>query len=286
MKREKVIVVVGPTCSGKTSLAIKLAKKYNGEVISADSRQVYRGLNLGTGKVTKKEMRGIPHHLLDVLSPKKVFTAHDFVVQGRECIDDILRRGKVPVIAGGTGFYIDALLGIITFSEAPINPELRARLETKNAATLFSMLKKSDPTRAQQMDTSSERNNKHRLIRALEVASAKKQGFFKMDNGYQLPCSIEWIGISTPLSVLESKIQKRLAARMKAGMLRETKKLHKNGLSFKRMESIGLEYRYLARLLQNKITRTEFNEQLFREIRNYAKRQVTYWKRNKEIQWQ
>ena len=281
-KSQKILVIVGPTASGKSAFAVKLARKYNGEIISADSRQVYKGLDIGTGKITKKEMLGIPHHLLDVVSPKKVFTAHDFLVQGQRALSDILSRGKTPLIAGGTGFYIDALVGRIPLPHVSANPLLRARLEKKTPAQLFVLLKKKDPKRATHMDTPSERNNKVRLIRALEVAHGKP----KKETPQPQYTNVEWIGIDVPLSQLELKIKKRLDARMKAGMLTEARLLHKGGLSYNRMEALGLEYRYLARLLQKKITRAQFDELLFNEIRHYAKRQLTYWKRNKEIRWQ
>src|SRR5580693_2616583 len=129
---QKVLVIVGPTASGKSALAVALAKKFKGEIISADSRQVYRGLNIGTGKITKREMRGVPHHLLDVVSPKKIFTAHDFVTHARRAISNIAKRGKLPIIAGGTGFYIDALVGRIVLPDVPVDEKLRARLEKKS----------------------------------------------------------------------------------------------------------------------------------------------------------
>lgn len=161
-----ILVIVGPTASGKTALSIRLARERGGEVISADSRQVYRGLDIGTGKVTRREMRGIPHHLLDVSSPTRIFTAHDFVRLGRKAIADIHARGKLPIICGGTGFYIDALLGRADLAETGRDDKLRARLTTKTAAQLFASLQKKDPARAAQMDTPSERNNKAQIGRA------------------------------------------------------------------------------------------------------------------------
>ncbi len=291
--KPKILVIVGPTASGKTSLSITLAKKHNGEIISADSRQVYTGLDIGTGKVTKKEMHGIPHHLLDVASARTTFTAEKFIVRGQRAIQEILARGKTPIIVGGTGFYIDALLGRIALADAPINSILRKKLEAKPVEKLFLLLQKNDPERAAQMDTPSERNNKVRVIRALEVAEfkrtskkQKKAHTFtpRYSNGLRYP-DVEWIGIEMPMKKLEIRIQKRLKSRMQSGMLREAKKLHADGLSYKRMEALGLEYRFMARLLQKKITRTEFDVKLFHEIRNYAKRQITYWKRNEEIKW-
>src|SRR3989344_3885695 len=161
-KKQKVLVIVGPTSSGKSALAVELARTFGGEVISADSRQVYRGLNIGTGKISKREMRGVRHHLLDEVSPHRIFTAHDFVEKGRAAISDIAMRGKLPIIAGGTGFYIDALVGKIALPNVPPNKKLRAQLEKKTAKQLFTMLKKRDPRRAKSIDP----HNKRRLVRA------------------------------------------------------------------------------------------------------------------------
>ena len=274
----KVIAIVGPTSSGKTSLSIELARALGGEVVSADSRQVYRGLNIGTGKVTKREMRNIPHHLLDIASPKQVFTASDFVEQGLHAIDDILSRGKVPIIAGGTGFYIDALVGDITLPDVPPNTPLRSQLAKENTSQLFVLLKKLDPKRAETID----RHNPHRLIRAIEIATAL---------GLNPPpksaprFDVLWLGIHIPQDILAQKIHDRLIARMRHGMLAEAAHLHRQGLSYKRMNDLGLEYRYLALLLQKNISREEFFVQLERAIVQYAKRQMTWFRRNKKITW-
>jgi tRNA dimethylallyltransferase len=279
----KILIIVGPTASGKTALAVELAQKLDGEVISADSRQVYRGLDIGTGKVTKREMQGIPHHLLDVASPKKTFTAEDFVTRAERAIVDISKRGKLPIIAGGTGFYIDALVGRITLPDVPPNPALRKRLASKTAEELFVNLKKQDPARAISMDTPSERNNKVRLIRALEIADAL--GKNPLPSIQEQKYHALWIGINPLFTVLEQKIIKRLSQRLKTGMVAEAKRLYAGGLSYKRMEALGLEYRSLARFLQGKITRAEMEAELGRDIRRYAKHQLSYWKRNTEIKW-
>lgn len=276
---QKVIVIVGPTASGKSSLAVKLAKKLKGEVISADSRQVYTGLDIGTGKITKKEMQGVPHHLLDVASPKKVFTANEYVELGRAALEDVIARGKTPIICGGTGFYIDALLGRIALPAVPPNPKLRAQLAKKSAAQLFAQLKKLDPRRAKDIDA----NNPVRLIRAIEIA--KTLGKVPAAKPTPLPYAIEWIGIRPDEKKLRAKIHTRLLDRMKSGMLREAQKLHKAGLSYKRMDQLGLEYRYLALLMQKKISKAEMLEKLENEIWQYAKRQLTYFKKNTDIRW-
>jgi tRNA dimethylallyltransferase len=279
MRKEKVVVVVGPTASGKSSYAVKLARKIGGEVISADSRQVYTGLDIGTGKITAAEMRGVPHHLLDVVSPKKVFTAQDFVERGRAAIEDIVKRGKTPIICGGTGFYIDALLGRVPLPNVPPDHKLRERLATKSAPQLFAMLQKLDRRRAKNID----RHNPVRLIRAIEIA--KKLGKVPVAKPQSLPYAVEWIGLNPGEKKLRANIHKRLHARMKAGMVREARKLHNSGLSWKRMQELGLEYRYLALYLQKKISKDAMLTQLENRIYDYSRRQKMYWKRNPDIRW-
>ena len=270
---------MGPTSSGKSALAVELAKKFDGEVISADSRQVYRGLNIGTGKITKREMRGVPHHLLDVASPKRKFSADDYVRHARAAIENISKRGKLPIVAGGPGFYIDALAGRIVLPNVPPNKKLRARLEKKSAAQLYALLKKKDLRRANTIET----HHKRRLIRALEIAASI--GKSPTARSYLAVYDAFWVGIVPPVKELEKKIAIRLFARIRQGMVAEAKRLHAAGLSYKRMEQLGLEYRSLARLLQGIITRKQMVEELNRSIRKYAIRQMRYWKRNKDVRW-
>ena len=275
-----MLVIVGPTASGKSALAVDLAHKFNGEIISADSRQVYKELDLGTGKITKREMQGVPHHLLNEMSSHRLFTAHDFVARATKAISDIFHRGKLPIVAGGTGFYIDALVGRIVLPNVEENPKLRAQLEKKTVEQLFLMLQKRDPRRAKTID----RHNKRRLVRALEIVSALGQ--IPVPNTKDGPWyDVLWIGIAPPMKELEKKITIRLFARIRLGMIAEARTLHKKGLSYKRMESLGLDYKFLALFLQKKISRKEFDEMLVRESVWYAKRQITYWRRNKEIKW-
>lgn len=276
--KPKVLVIVGPTSSGKSALAVELARRFGGEIISADSRQVYKGLTIGTGKITKREMKGVPHHLLDVATAKRIFTAKDFVHKGTRAIDDILHRNHLPIIAGGTGFYIDALLGRVVLPAVQINAKLRKHLENKTASQLFPLLKKSDPVRAKTID----QHNKRRLVRALELVEAL--GKVPKASPKQ-PYAALIIGISVPKEILAKKITSRLHARLRSGMIKEARDLHARGLSYKRMESLGLEYRALAAYLQGKIGRKDMVEKLDRDIRKFAKRQITYWRRNKDILW-
>lgn len=277
--QEKIIVVLGPTASGKTSLAILLAKKFNGEVISADSRQVYTGLDIGTGKVTKKEMGGIQHYLIDVINPKKTFTASEFKKLGEKAIQDILKRDKVPIVAGGTGFYIDSLLGNTTIPEVPPNTKLRLQLESLTTETLFKKLQKLDPDRSKTID----QFNKRRLVRALEIVESI--GKVPKIQKIQSPYKALKIGPTLSDEELKEKINSRLFVRIRQGVIAEARNLHKKGLSWKRMEELGLEYRYLSRHLRGQLTKAEMIEQLNIAIWQYAKRQMRWFKRDKKIKW-
>ncbi|OGG44630.1 tRNA (adenosine(37)-N6)-dimethylallyltransferase MiaA [Candidatus Kaiserbacteria bacterium RIFCSPHIGHO2_01_FULL_48_10] len=273
----KVVVIIGPTAAGKTALSVEIAKKLGGEVVSADSRQVYRGLDIGSGKITKKEMRGVPHHLLDVANPNTTFSAAEYVRLGRRAIQGIALRGRVPLIVGGTGFYIDALLGRVQLAEVAPDPALRLWLSAFSVKELNAQLKKLDPQRAKKIDT----KNRVRLVRAIEIARALGSVPYM---GQKELYKTLWIGLTLPQETLAQKIHIRLFARIR-GIEREIKNLHKKGLSWKRMEELGLEYRYMARYLQGKISQGEMHAQLEIEIRKYAKRQMTWFKRNKEIRW-
>lgn len=276
--KPKLISIVGPTASGKSDLAVILAKKFNGEVISTDSRQVYTGLNIGSGKITKKEMMGVPHHLLDVISPKKVFTVADFKKLADTKIKEILARGHTPILCGGTGFYIDAVVDNILLPEVPPNPKLRLKLEKQKLKTLQARLQKLDPKRYKAID----QNNRVRLIRAIEIAEALgKVPQIKSKPLYKTLT----IGTLWDPDALRERINLRLTKRIKAGMINEVRKLHAKGLSWKRLETLGLEYRYVALFLQNKITRAEMIERLQFEIWHYAKRQMSWFQRNKKIHW-
>lgn len=276
--KPKILVIVGPTASGKTSLSIQLAQKYNGEVISADSRQVYRGLDLGTGKVTKEEMRGVPHHLLDVADPRDVYTVADFVRYGQNAIQEILSRNKLPIIVGGTFFYIDALLGRVSTPNVLPNKALRASLETKSTHELQTLLTTVDPIRATTIDV----QNLRRLIRALEIAYAV--GAVPTNKPEELYDALI-LGITISPTTLRQNIHTRLIDRLKDGLVAEVKNLHKNGLSYERMHDLGIEYRYLAEYLQDKISEEEMQSCIETKSMQYAKRQMTWLKRDKAIQW-
>ncbi len=281
--RQKIVIIVGPTASGKTALSIHLAKHYNGEVISADSRQVYTGLDIGTGKVTKTEMGAIRHHLIDVLSPQRVFSADAFVQHATHAITSIASRNHLPIVAGGTGFYIDALLGRVSLGEVPANTTLRKRLERYTTEKLGALLLKKNPARYTVLQTKNELNNRVRLIRAIEIASSTQRH-------KPLPTTLPAydaliIGVTHPRTILRERINARLSARIKRGMFKEMERLHARGLSWKRMRELGLEYRYGAEYLTHSLSRSEVEVILQQKIWQYARRQLTYWKRNNDIQW-
>jgi tRNA dimethylallyltransferase len=276
--KPKIIVILGPTASGKSDLAVLLAKKFGGEVVSADSRQVYKGLDIGSGKITKKEMKGVPHHMLDVVNPKKTYSVHDFQKDAIKEIDKILQKGKVPIVCGGTGFYIDSIVKGTILPE--VKPDLESRIMNQELSKekLFEKLKKLDPKRAKEIDP----NNKVRLIRAIEIATALgKVPKIKTNPKYD---ALQ-IGVLFDTEILRERINLRLQKRLKIGMIKEVENLHKNGLSWKRLEELGLEYRYIALYLQKKLTKEQMVTELQNKIYQYAKRQITWFKRDKNIVW-
>jgi tRNA dimethylallyltransferase len=274
-----LLIIVGPTASGKTSLSIKLAKEFTGEVISADSRQVYRGLDLGSGKVTVEEMAGVPHYLLDVVGPSTVYTAADFKRDAALAITDISARGHLPIIAGGTFFYIDTLLGDMSIPTVPPDPALRAELEAKTTPELFSILTTLDPVRAATVD----KDNPRRLVRAIEIATAL--GYVPVTTKGNSPYHTLKIGITIEKEALHHNIHIRLLERLEAGMMAEVEGLIAAGITHERLESLGLEYRYLSRYLSGLITYDDMLAELETKIRQFAKRQLTWLKRDQDIVW-
>jgi len=276
--KNKIIVILGQTSTGKSDFAVEIAKQVNGEIISADSRQVYKGMDLGTGKITKKEMLGIPHHLLDILSPKKIFSVSDFQKIANKKIEDIIKKGKTPIICGGTGFYIDSIVNGNVFPEVPPNPKLREKLSKYTTVKLFEMLKKLDKDRAENID----QNNSVRLIRAIEIA--KELGSVpKLETSQKF--DVIKIGLEVPPEILKERILTRLLSRIKKGMIKEIENLHKNKISWKRLNSFGLEYRHVSLYLQGKMTKDEMINNLNTDIWHFAKRQKTWWKRDQNIIW-
>jgi tRNA dimethylallyltransferase len=286
--KTKIIVILGQTAVGKSDLAVKLAKKFNGEIISADSRQIYKGLNIGSGKITKKEMQNVPHHLLDVANPTRQFSVARYKKLADKKILEIHKtrlgkrslkfNNKIPIIVGGTGFYIQAIVDGLVLPKVRPNSTLRKELEKKPVKELFEILKKLDKTRAKEI----EKDNPRRLIRAIEIAKALgKVPKLKTNPRYE---TLQ-IGLKLSDTVLKRNIHNRLLARMRKGMVAEAERLHSQELSSKRMEALGLEYKYLALFLQNKISKQEMLENIETASWQFAKRQMRWFKRDSRIKW-
>lgn len=280
--RIPVIAVVGPTASGKSKLAVSLAEAFDGEVISADSRQVYRGLDLGTGKITKPEMLGIKHYLLDVASPQKQFSVAEYVPLAEAAIIDVTANAKLPIVCGGSGQYLDTLLRESTIPDVAPNEEIRKELEGKTEEELFAMLEAIDPRRAETIDP----DNKRRLIRAIEIVRVTGAPVPERITGpAKEPFDVLWIGVDVPPDELRDRIKERLQHRLDAGLVAEVRKLHEHGLSWERMEELGLEYRYTARFLQGLLREADYKTQLNDAIAQYARRQRTWWRQHDDIHW-
>ncbi len=270
--KPKIVVVCGPTATGKSDKAVEIALERNGEIISADSRQVYKNLDLGTGKITTEEMKGVPHYMFDVADGMHIFSVEEFREQGKKAIELILKKGKLPIICGGTGFYIDALIYDINFPKVEPNESLRKELEKYSLLELQNKLLELDPERYQTIDI----KNPIRLIRAIEIAQEiGKVPLLERNSLYD----IEWVYLDFPDEILQERIYKRLLARLKLGMLEEAKQLHTEGLSFERMKQLGLEYRYQAMHLLGEISYEEMIEQLYIKIWQFTKRQRTWFKK-------
>ena len=277
---KKLIVILGPTASGKSELAILLAKQFFGEIVSADSRQIYQGLDIGTAKPTKREQSGIPHHLLGIASPKKRYTVAQYQKAAKKAIQDIQIRNKLPFLVGGSPFYVYAITDGWAFPEVAPNKKLRAQLEKHTVAQLFQMLKKLDSRRASTI----EEKNKRRLIRALEIIYTTGKPIPQLKKN-PLPYSVLFLGVQKPPQVLSRRIKKRFLLMLKRGFLNEIKELHKMGVSWQRIEEFGLEYREGAQYLRDKISRNEMIEQVIKATVDFARRQMIWFKKDRRIHW-
>ena len=277
-KKHRIIVIVGPTASGKSALAVAMARRFGGEVISADSRQVYRGLEIGSGAMTRKEMRGVPHHLIGITSPHRAFTAAQYVSRARRVIAAVARRGKIPIVCGGTAFWIDALVYDFSLPEVAPDARLRRALEKKSPAQLLSMLKKLDPRRAADI----ERENSRRLIRAIEIARA----LGRVPRLQRRPAyDALWIGMRPDQDAWMRGVTRRVRGMIRRGLVAETEKLIRRGMSERRVRELGFEYSAALDVIAKKIPRRELSERMIRDTARYARRQMRWWKRNPGIRW-
>lgn len=276
MSKPKVVAVVGTNASGKSALGIRLAKQFDGEIISADSRQVFRGLDLGSGKVTTEEMQGVPHYLIDVREPGEFFSMADFQKMSYEKIDEIRARNYLPMIVGGTGLYVDSVLDGYLLSDKEPDLAYRAELEKLTTPALYAKLVTLVP------DVDVEKNNRNRVMRMLERihdgdnAVPSKQARY---NSLRL-------GVSWEREVLAKRIDERLEMRLEQGMIEEVQRLLDAGASRDFLLGLGLEYRYITQYLIGEIPdRDDMLAQLAHAIKKFAKRQMTWFRRNPDIVW-
>jgi tRNA dimethylallyltransferase len=278
----RLIVVLGPTASGKSSLGISLAQQLDGEIISADSRQVYRGLDIGTAKVTAKEQALIPHHLLDVADVRETFTVSQFQQQAINAINAILARGKQPLLVGGSPHYIQAVVDNLDIPAIPPHKELRQQLETRPLAELLAQLETLDPQSAATID----RKNPRRVIRALEVCLVSGKPFSEQRRLATPLYSSLLLGIHWPRDVLYKRIDQRVDERMGQGMVQEVRNLVEQGISHERLEALGLEYRFISRWLRGEFkNEAEMVERLKFAIHDFTRRQLTWFRKETRIVW-
>jgi tRNA dimethylallyltransferase len=274
LEKKKVIVVAGPTASGKSDFAVELALKENGEVVSVDSRQMYKGLNIGAGKITEEEMKGAPHHMLNVYDVNdENVSVVTFTKDARSAIDDIFARGKIPILCGGGGQYLHALLYEKDFPKVEKNEGLRKILANFSTEELAQKLKEKDEHRFTTID----QNNRVRLIRALEICEAIGKVPTEEELSPRFDATIYLLEASP--EILKKRIEIRLEKRLHAGMVDEVRGLLKSGVSAERLISLGLEYKYCSLFIQGTITFAEMKEQLKSKIWQYAKRQTTWNKK-------
>ena len=273
---EKLIVIAGTNASGKSGLGVELALRYGGEIVSADSRQVFRGLDLGSGKIAPEEMKGVPHHLIDVCDPGDFFSMHDFQRLAYGAIDGIIARGRLPFLVGGTGLYVACVTEGYVMSDNPPDLAYRAYLETFETPELFKMLVKAVP------DTDVEPKNRNRVMRLLEKLHAGDDHVPHSQPRYE--CLK--LGVTWDRETLKKRIDERLQRRLDAGMIDEVRGLIDRGVSVGFLKKLGLEYRYITQYLIGEIpSEAEMVELLATAIKQFAKRQMTWFRRDKGITW-
>jgi len=273
--REHIHIVAGPTASGKTSYAITLAKELDGEVISVDSRQVYRTLDIGTEKITQDEMQGIPHYLIDIRDPEEVYSAGDFVIDASACIKDIVSRGKTPILAGGTNFYFDALL--YGLPDGARNEALRTELEQKTTEELFRLVKERDPRRASRLDP----KNKRRLVRALEIIA--EHGYVPERATSDPRYEVTWHILNPERDELRARIRKRLLETIDKGLVEEVRRTRER-VGDERLNELGLEYKIIGEYLRGERDEDSLIPALHSRLWHYARHQKQWLRRLQSVQ--
>lgn len=287
--RKPLVIIAGPTATGKTKCAVELAKAINGEIISADSIQVYKGMDIGSAKVTLEEMCGVKHHLIDVLEPTQDFNITVFQTLAKEAMDEIYSRGKVPIIAGGTGFYIQSVLYDIDFTENEDNNEIREALtrislEKDGKDILFAMLKDIDPESADVID----KNNIKRVIRAIEfykLSGKKISEHNKLQSSKEAAYDARFFVLTDDRKVLYERIDKRVDKMIELGLVEEVRNLLNKGLKRDMVSMQGIGYKEIVSYLMGEISLDEAIYIIKRDTRHFAKRQITWFKREKDVIW-
>ena len=285
--KPKIYGVVGPTASGKTEYAIELAKKCGGEVVSCDSMQIYKHMDIGTAKPTQEEMDGIPHHMIDIAEPWESYSVARFVSEARACIDEVLERGRVPILCGGTGLYFDSVIKNIDFSEIESDPDYRSELmqtaKENGNEYVHDMLKKIDPKSAEAVHP----NNLKRVIRALEIykTTGKSKTEIDRESVRESIYDAEIYGLNRPREELYERINRRVDIMLENGLLDEVKSLLEMGISRDATSMQAIGYKELAEYFEGSCKLFEAVEKIKQESRRYAKRQLTWFRKNKEIIW-
>lgn len=285
--KPKVIVICGPTASGKTSLSVELAKKCNGEIISADSMQIYKEMNIGTAKVTPEEMQGIKHYMIDIVSPTERYSVAEFKVQAEKAIEEILKKGKTPIIAGGTGLYVNSLIYNIQYNDIKIDEEYRKyleeRVEKEGLQSLYEEAKKID---FEAMKSISQ-NDKKRILRVLEMyhqTGKTKTELEKESRKEEVKYDYKVYAINWEREELYKRINKRVDIMIEQGLIEEVENLLKKYNKFPTAMQ-GLGYKEVVEYLDKKITKEEMIEKIKMETRRYAKRQITWFKKIENVKW-
>lgn len=286
--KSPLVIIAGPTAVGKTSISIDLAKILNGEIISADSMQIYRYMDIGTAKVTKAEMSGVNHYLIDEINPDENFTVSDFQFKANECITSILSKGKVPIVVGGTGLYINSLVYDLDFTQAISNWRLRNKYQKKaeeyGNQSIYEELKKIDMESANRIHI----NDTKRIIRALEIyhETGKPMSYFYKDFRKENDkYNIIFIGLTMDRNKLYERINKRVDNMIETGLIEEVRKLLNVGYNEKLISMQGLGYKEIINYIKGEYTFDEAIEVLKRDSRRFAKRQLTWFRRNEKIEW-
>ena len=278
LKKSKIIAVVGPTASGKTAFAVNLAHQINGEIVSADSRLVYKGFDIGTAKPTLKEREGIPHYMIDIAEPETDYSAGLYLKDAEKIIKDILLRGKVPIIAGGTGLYLNILL--MNYDLPKVEPDYDLREKLKKTDNLYEILSSLDPQTALEIDP----NDRKKLIRAIEIVKLTGKPLSKSRGRKEPEYDVEWLGLNYPREELYDRINRRVDLMIENGLVEETEKLlEKHGRINNILYTIG--YQEMVSYLDGILTLDEAVDKLKQNTRRYAKRQLTWFRKNPDIKW-